>query len=144
MKQDQLLQPRYKIVGMYPLSPFKMDQILYQHNTPESGFGKDRWYSLTTDRTDLTNIFLPGYVEPYPNLFRKMNWWEDRDKNDLPEYIIQGGIHLYKVIHYNLENEKVNVAIENGAKFINIWNITPSTEKEYNDYVNRRTVKAEV
>lgn len=65
MTKEELLKPRYKVIADYPQSIWKEGQILPYFPEP---YAKEN-------------------IEKFPKVFRKMNWWEERKAEDMPEYI---------------------------------------------------------
>lgn len=64
---EQLLQPRYKVIADYPNSPFTVGEIV-----------------------DLTNECFIGNslgYDSYPLIFKRLEWWEERKPEDMPEYV---------------------------------------------------------
>lgn len=57
MTTEELLQPRYELIADYPGCSFLMNEII--------------------------STYSPGWFDHYPHLFRKLNWWEYRDEEDL-------------------------------------------------------------
>ena len=68
MKSAELLKPRFKVIADYPKSVFKVGETLHG----------DLIYCDTNG---------PKYSD-YPHLFRKLNWWEERKKEDMPKKLI--------------------------------------------------------
>lgn len=68
MTPEQLLKPRYKVIGDYPNSPYKIGHvILSTHCSPLDHYG--------------------DYLEKHPHLFKKLEWWEERNVEDMPIYL---------------------------------------------------------
>lgn len=72
LSTEQLMKPRYKVIADWPGSRFRIGQILKQDFT-------------TAFRND--NGIGNYNVDKYPNLFKELHWWEERDEKDMPEYI---------------------------------------------------------
>ena len=67
MTTEQLMQPRYKVIADYPNSPYGLNDVL---TNKEVRFGMGR--------------LMP---EHYPAIFRKLEWWEERAVEDMPEWV---------------------------------------------------------
>lgn len=63
--ESELLKPRYKVISDYPGNIVKVDSIC----TP----------------SEQESIL---YYEKYPDIFKKLEWWEDRVLAEMPEYVI--------------------------------------------------------
>lgn len=74
MNTAELLKPRYKVIADYPFSDFNVGDILNERC-------EGVW---TNDIENGENISAP---ETYPHLFRKLEWHEEREKKDMPEYL---------------------------------------------------------
>ncbi len=69
MLARDLLKPRFEVIADYPKSIFKIGEI--------------------TNGTDLIYCDPDGpKYSDYPHLFRKMNWWEKRNIEDMPKKLI--------------------------------------------------------
>jgi hypothetical protein len=66
MRAKELLKPRFEVIGKYPNSNYKLNQI------------------IETEENNYLEGFPSSYFEEYPNLFRKLNWWELRKVEDMP------------------------------------------------------------
>lgn len=80
MTKEALMKPRYKVIADYPCRPHPIGHIL----------------EFSGDHYDSQSLFrLPGsdhrYPEKkfkeYPHLFQSLQWWEDRELHELPEYV---------------------------------------------------------
>lgn len=74
MKAQELLIPRYEVIGLYPNSPFSMGQIIIDKTKLET----------EKDVASLLRHYKYEYHK-YPNIFRKMNWWENREDEEMPK-----------------------------------------------------------
>lgn len=71
MTAKQLMNPRFEVIGDYPSSPNIVGTIL---ECPDFGQNSIRhWIE---------------YHGRYPNIFRKLNWWEYRTKEQMPKRLI--------------------------------------------------------
>jgi hypothetical protein len=75
MTAKELLKPRFEVIELYPNTRLKVGEILTPINDKQIHFD-----SFTNNLSDL--IVSP---EKYPHLFRKLNWWEKRKKEDMPK-----------------------------------------------------------
>ena len=67
MTVEQLLKPRYKVVDDYPFSYYDKDSVLL--------------FEFYHAKDGIVNFC------EYPHLFRKLEWWEERKVEDMPEYL---------------------------------------------------------
>lgn len=117
---EELLKVRYKVIADYPGSSrdwpegMKVDRILSPQNV---GWAK--------------NVLLWN-PDDFPHLFKRLEWWEDRAKEDMPEY--------FKKKFLSKESKKEGWIVEkiDGEFFIiEEWaasgfvELLPATESEY-------------
>ncbi|AGO48579.1 hypothetical protein Phi18:3_gp067 [Cellulophaga phage phi18:3] len=69
MTAKELLKPRFEVIAVYPL---QKNEIGYIYETGENCIE----YIVDSDKFDLRE---------YPHLFRRLNWWEYRTKEQMPK-----------------------------------------------------------
>lgn len=74
MTNEELMKPRCKAIAPDTSGNFEVGEIFY----PEKN-GSYYFYGDNGKR-----CFAPKY---YPHLFRELEWWEDRNPEDMPEFI---------------------------------------------------------
>jgi hypothetical protein len=116
MTVEELLMPRYKVIADYP--------------------GMD-------DSYEIGEVLKPAYtgiVDAYPHLFRKLNWWEERKVEDMPDYV-KWDVGIYptwkKIMKVDKWNSNGSFDHENVT--ISVINCFPATEQQYNDYINSKS-----
>lgn len=109
----ELLKPRRKVVADYPNSPFRIGDILTLAEAPV-----ERW---DNNRTGMRHNI---EVDLYPHLFRKLEWYEERDEKDMPEYV------------KSTRNNKI-FKLEDISQWQYAFYL-PATEAEYNDYLKSK------
>lgn len=91
MTPEQLMQARYKVIGDYPGNNFKVGDILPRDFKVEGA-------TLTPH--------MVAFYDKYPNLFKPLDWWEERGPEDMPEYVIwEKELYAFKIIHINKERK---------------------------------------
>ena len=139
MKVEELLMPRIEVIADYPSSPYYVGEI------------KDR-----------LGDNVAAHFAKYPHLFRKLNWWEERKVEDMPEYVkvIANGCSfnagtILKANNWGVYPDEGNNFGNEGDYYcllitteessthdkgeevkMNMRNVLPATEQEYNDYIN--------
>lgn len=95
----KLLAARFEVIETYPNSPFLKGEVLHRinratddiyHTNPESPVGGIEMFE----------------IEKYPHLFRKMNWWEDRTADEMPNRIVSHATDakdIYEIIEWDME-----------------------------------------
>lgn len=64
----ELLKPRYEVIADFPHSAHKVGDIL-------TGF-------------KVTEEFFNAYMEKFPHIFKKLNWWEHRKVEEMPKKVM--------------------------------------------------------
>ena len=80
MTKNELMQTRFKVMSTYPNSKFKKGDIL--ERIPNA---TNDWYNA--DKSLINADILLEEIEQYPHIFRKLNWWECRNVEDMPKKI---------------------------------------------------------
>ena len=129
MSNDELLKPRWKVIADYPKSLYHVGDIL-----------NGGWRSEDLIYCDTQG---PRWSH-YPHLFKKLEWWEERELNQMPMFIknkTARPITYTKVDGWKISDRKdlgnyvqVLMIIDGKEKDINFWAIEPATEDEYNTY----------
>lgn len=115
MTPAELLRPRYKVMINYPHSAYEIGEIL-------------------CPRPNAEKIL----YAPFPEIFKKIEWWEGREKADLPEYIKGNDSGtIVKVAKWKMAGERKcqvhSYALVGGYCWF-VTAVTPATEEEYNQY----------
>src|SRR5690349_7618856 len=87
MTKEELLKPRFRVIADYPASRFEIDEVLMLDEN-------DRWHDY-----DAINVDGDFHPKSYPHLFSELRWWEGRNKEDMPEYILIIKTKWYKSGH---------------------------------------------
>lgn len=127
LSKEELLIPRFKVIADYPQSPFTIGDII-KHNAVLDDF-------IYYDEEGIVRI-TPKY---YPAIFKKLEWWEDRSFEELPEYV-KNADGVYKT-YFSIPSKNgslwewqvVHPTKEYGAEIMYIVDnkMEPSTEEEY-------------
>lgn len=138
MTNEELMTPRFKVIGDYPNSLFKIDEILT---------GDERIYCDENSKR----------YSDFPNIFKPLEWWEERNIEDLPKYLKFNEVIRTSFTSINDEEEpfihKVKVhqrystdtyfRYSSFYEFVSEWKdqpynynqFLPSTEEEYLEYI---------
>lgn len=115
----QLLQPRYKCIARDLTDLFKVGEIIW--------FMYDG-QMLTRNYGDGSFNYTAEFLDEFPHLFRRLEWWEDREEGQIPKYVkwrdivgIGSGTEMEYEMH-----------LPNGNSIVmHISNYLPATEEEY-------------
>lgn len=124
MSPEQLLKPRYKVIADYPGNVMKIGHVFNE-------IAEDEFWTK------------------YPQIFRKLFWYEEIPIEELPVYIRFGewdkAHTIYKVIQWNPTDEIKNYEPWGWAEGYNEYMISlrfpnnyPATLEEYNNYINSK------
>ena len=145
MEVSKLLKPRFKVIADFPDSDYEIGSI------------QDRDWSKYVNGEDETDGVI-WKISDFPHLFKKLEWWEERDISEMPMYLKQTGMVdgaenplpdvFVKVIdHFSAGNgewrhDSINVFCADsyltGLKrtSYNYSGWIPATEQEYNDFIS--------
>lgn len=111
MKTEELLKPRWKVIDTYPFSKYQIGEIVISDNN--------------------ANILLinNGHIFPdnYPAIFKKLEWWEEREEKDLPEYVKYKNNTILKISRHPIHPKYY----WDQSKLIHLGECMPATEQEY-------------
>jgi len=140
---EELLRPRYKVIADYPGSDFNIGCII-EFDCQTYFFGTLDWQSaLVILPNGSSGIYGIGMFEPHPHLFRQLQWWEDREESDMPEYVRLREGKIVKIKNHFIEQD---------SKYKRCWfsyfgptynyielyaKASPATEQEYNQQQNQ-------
>jgi hypothetical protein len=128
MAPEELMKPRYKVIALYPNSPFKIGEVLE--------LGKDEYdawvYLYDYDGVDLWH---ESYFNSYPHLFKKLEWWEGLKPEEMPSYVKHKNGNIYKVSEYS--EGLIGVVIEGGF-WAHLKNLFPATKEQYEEYIKQK------
>lgn len=122
MTKEELLKPRYKVIADYPGSPYKIGDILFYMKS----------YSTVSYLPTTTYCDKFIRIENYPHIFRKLEWWEEREEQDMPEYVKY--VPKDKVLKVADKSEDCRLWHKDNEvefRFIGSKNFLPSTKEEY-------------
>lgn len=71
--EHPLLAPRYQVIADYPYSPYKIGEVL-------------------VDQMFRTGVLRLGLLrDSFPNIFNRLEWWEQRLLGEMPKYLMYMG-----------------------------------------------------
>ena len=116
IREVDLLAPRYKVIATWPNTYSKVGDILSPTYYVDKAI---------------------KFYKTYPHLYRELEWWEDRELSDMPEYVKQVTGDIHKV-RYNEQYGKVWMETEGGRAWGIVPNVMaffhPATKEEYDNY----------
>lgn len=140
---EELLLPRYKVINIYPFNNhFMLNEIITlnefdgrKHLTKEL----NEPYVLQKPLNPLSDILPITMYEStftqYPHLFKKLEWWEDRKVEDMPEYLKMKQFNYVVKPIYHSENETYLFYLDpDCADQFLTDNFLPATLEEYTNY----------
>jgi len=121
-KGPNLMTPRVKVIALYPKCGLNIGDILY---VAEDGTGWCYMVDIGLYHNSVDN------VADFPANFQPLQWWEDRDVKDMPEYL---ECPSRKTFH-KVEKWKINSFIIDGRIKKHYINYIPSTKEDYEAYL---------
>jgi hypothetical protein len=128
---EELLTPRFKVIAGYPDSKTAVGEIFTLKFRPNNG----NVYGIEILGT--AGIWDQAYFERYPHLFKKLEWWEERELEQMPLHVKDAFIpsaseyhKVYKVV-FDFET---NTIILDHCRFTllpMLHRVLPATEQEY-------------
>lgn len=82
MSIEELLKPRIKVIERWPdmdKNKYYVGQII---TLPCYEISSKQWFIQ-----DGESKIYDAYFENYPHLFKRLEWWEEMDEKDMPEYV---------------------------------------------------------
>lgn len=126
---EDLLKPRIQVISPAPLMTCKVGTILvdcFRDKVFVPFSANMETFDLLTDH------------RKYPQIFRELKWHEDRDINDMPQYLkTQAGNSVRKVSMYMPNYGFFRVQFDGGReRSLSKW--FPATEEEYLSFINQQ------
>lgn len=127
MSVEDLLKVRYKVIADFPQWSsfrYKKGDILELRGIHFVGEGTAKAINEKE-------------IVDYPGIFKKLEWWEDREEKDMPKYLKKHDeILLIKEIDYSTNTILINKGYLFTLKYY-LQNTVPATEKEYLEYIKQ-------
>lgn len=125
-----LMKRRVKVTNPYPDMKYPVGTIIE--------LDRETAYITKPDgETDMTgSYFITNVlkVEDYPQLFRPLAWWEEREETDMPKYVkTKAGNSVRKV--FSIKGDYVSFTEQ---KYRNCKHWLPATEEEYEHYIKQK------
>lgn len=134
LTKEELLRPRIKVIAPYPNMPYKLGEIVYRDEGTLIG-------TYQYDYKARTELFTPGcnLFDDYPHLFKRLEWWEEREESELPKYVNYNGAGIIKEVKiwYRFKAAYVNAHCTDGFSH-SARVIIPATEQEYLEYIKNK------
>lgn len=137
-KVAELMKARVKCIGTddkhYPGSPFKIGEILLVDSA-----GDRSAIGLSRNERGESYWLIP---KDYPHLFKKLEWWEDREVSEMPEHI--------KYKHTGNGQGWVFKKVDGQFFITKAWadkgllELLPATQSEYYQYIKQKAMSDKV
>lgn len=135
---EKLLIPRVKVTNHYPWSPFTVGDILQRiPQATEDWFCKGGKEFPSETRNPTIHL---DQIRKSPANFRELEWWEEREYEEMPGYIrlVDEKIicKVLSILH------DVGFTYAGSSEFgssnkVFSNNTMPATEQEYNDFIKK-------
>lgn len=129
--KEELFMPRFKVLSGYPGSHLKVGEIInWNHGR--------------------TSYDAPNEFEKYPKIFKKLDWYEEREAQEMPEYVKINVEHMshvganlndiFKVVKFDLREGWMNVYINVTCKTFPLSYVLPATKEEYDSFMKDKMI----
>lgn len=119
MTREELLKPRYKVIADYPRSNFNIGDI---------------WPDVAAEWTTKEQIdYTLEEMSKYPSLFKKLEWWEEREPEDMPEYLKHYDGEVVKVEAWTKDDYSIRPKYW-GILAFEDHGLLPATKEEFDIY----------
>lgn len=135
LTKEQLMIPRYLIIADYPFNTdYPIGKIVL---VPTDGYAENE---------NGHPVFYCDFGK-FPHLFRRLEWWEYRTAEEMPEYCVTHFDSIvFKIEKWILSdsgNWKYETTSETTLKlllfdFVDMENLTPATLEEYEEYQKQK------
>lgn len=137
MTPEELLKPRYKVIAPWPGTHWEVGDIFE--------YGDHNCFKTESQPSIPMHV---SVLDEHPHLFKKLEWWEDRKLEEMPEYvksIMQEYTYGVKVGVVIMVKEWVRLcdamyAIQSRKEEYHASCFVPATADEYNAYLQTLTV----
>lgn len=137
MDKEKLLKPRFKVIADYPESKFAIGKTIRPNR--EDGVINESW--VTPDGNGYWEFAWIKNIEKYPAIFKKLEWWQEREEKDMPEYIkcvIECRIKANTILKANWKSFSTTKDIAHYNQKPEYWIdarfFEPSTQEDYEAY----------
>lgn len=82
---EELLKPRYKVIADWQGNRIPINTIIQLNIGPDERFQNGNVpfpYAYTENGAEAEYT-----LSPYPHLFQKLEWWQERTEEEMPEYV---------------------------------------------------------
>lgn len=125
MSNEDLLKPRYKVIADYPGNNNNVGDII----------------TIETAKTKEAEQLVCGWYDKYKANFKRLEWWEDRKIEEMPEFV-KAGIELFKIIEWKSCSGDAIYFDEVGQNQCCIMfymkGTLPATATEYEQYIKQK------
>ena len=117
MKASELLKPRYEVIASYPGSEFEVGEVVQLNRSDEN---KPFRY-LSYQNESGPEVWYTHTFQEYPHIFRKMNWWEQRSADQMPDKIKHTEGDVYYIIKWDMEKAWGHIDNSGRGCGLNMW-----------------------
>jgi hypothetical protein len=146
LTNEELTYPRFKVLVDYPGAQFHVGQVLLFNHKEEWFTGKPEWTlePTITRQGGKTQIYI-GSIEPFTQVFKRLEWFEERTQDEMPRYIKykdNGNSYIEKLLAHNpdIETDKLphfrTKRLEHGLYYHNT-SAEPATRHEWQKFIQK-------
>lgn len=128
MTAEQLMKPRFKVIADYPGNHIEIGTVIAED------YGRNHYDA-------------PNEFEKYPAIFKKLEWWEERSIEDMPEFLKETEpiendtiVYVYRRQRDFMYTQRIfiRLTLPDDTRKIRLEYLEPATKEEYEVYINRK------
>ena len=122
MTKEELLKPRWKVIADYPGMLYEVGDIIPAYDNGVAYIVEGDSYSMID----------------FPALFKKLEWWEERTQEQMPEYIKDSSDGVIYKLEYR--NRAAFIEYRYWVEWVAVnfgSHVTPATQEEYETAINK-------
>lgn len=82
-----LLAPKFKVTAKYLFSPYEIGDIIETNDNYNSVHLATTNEIEMGEQKEVEHFYDINDCSLYPAIFKKLEWWEEREEKDMPEYV---------------------------------------------------------
>jgi hypothetical protein len=148
MEAKELLRKRIKQIADFPRCEEYVGCIFTQMD--ESVNGTPYWTYVGAPHGGRSLGTWGRSFELFPNIYKELQWWEDRLTSELPQYLKEeedGYTWVYKAdedfTYKYISIKAIILKLKDDKRLIHLMYLKPATQEEYEQYHNQHTKQDE-
>jgi hypothetical protein len=143
----ELLKPRYKVIATFPFNNyFMLNEVMELNEFDDRGHLSLHEYFInkgSLSGIESPVVFHESALNLYPHLFKRLEWWEDRRPDEMPEYVsANNGDGVFKARFDTEETSAYFMYLdERGIHPFSPTGFSPATREEFEAFTSTNKEK---